>query len=123
MLAAFEPIHLMQKMPFQEVMRMALLGAHERMSARRAYEVGLVSEVVPKEQLRDAAAWAAGVIASAPPLSLVGTVRSLWNALEVPRRQALEQSYLYLRVGPDRGALRDGQERFTSGGRVEWRTR
>src|ERR1700685_3535007 len=43
--AAFEPIFLLHKMPFQEVMRMALLGANERMSAARAYQVGLVSEV------------------------------------------------------------------------------
>ena len=77
----------MQKVPFQEVMRMALLGAHERISAKRAYEIGLVSEVVPKEQLREAAQWAAEAIASADPLVVVGTIRSLWNALEVPRRR------------------------------------
>jgi enoyl-CoA hydratase/carnithine racemase len=123
MVAAYEPINLLQKMPFQEVMRMALMGAHERMTARRAFEVGLVSEVVAKEQLREAAAWAAGVVASAPPLSLVGTVRSLWNALEAPRRQALDQSYLFLRAGTDRRVLQESQDQFASGRRVEWRTR
>src|SRR4051794_1361208 len=35
--AAYEPIHLLQKMPLQEVLRMSLLGAHERMSAKRAF--------------------------------------------------------------------------------------
>jgi enoyl-CoA hydratase/carnithine racemase len=123
MVAAYEPINLLQKMPFQEVMRMALMGAHERMTTRRAFEVGLVSEVVAKEQLREAAAWAAGVVASAPPLSLVGTVRSLWNALEAPRRQALDQSYLFLRAGTDRRVLQESQDQFASGRRVEWRTR
>ncbi len=49
---AFEPIFLLHKMPFQEVVRLSLLGAHERLSARRAYEVGLVSEVVPGDELR-----------------------------------------------------------------------
>ena len=63
MTAAFEPIHMLQKMPFHEIMRLSLLGNHERMSATRAYEIGLVSEVVPAEGLHDAAAWAANAIA------------------------------------------------------------
>ena len=48
MTAVFEPIQMLSKMPFQEIMRMALLGVHERMSAERAREFGLVTEVVPR---------------------------------------------------------------------------
>ena len=55
--AAFEPIFLLHKMPFQEVMRLSLLGAHERMSAERAREVGLVSEVVPADELAERHEW------------------------------------------------------------------
>ena len=62
MCATFEPIHMLQKMPFGEVMRMTLLGNHERLSAQRAHEVGLVSEVVPGAELADAARWAAEAI-------------------------------------------------------------
>jgi enoyl-CoA hydratase/carnithine racemase len=121
--AAYEPILLAHRMPFQEIMRMALLGAHERMTATRAHEVGLVSEVVPGDELRAAVGWAAGVIASAPPLAIVGSVRALWNALEVPRHQALDLAYLYVRNGNDRADMRAAQERFASGARVEWRKR
>jgi len=121
--AAYEPIHLLQKVPFQEVMRMALMGAHERMSAQRAFEVGLVSQVVPKEQLRETVAWVAESIASANPLVVVGTVRSMWNALETSRRQALDLAYLYIRNATDREVMRESQERFASGKRVEWRLR
>mgnify|MGYP000022205420 CR=1 FL=1 len=39
--AAYEPIHLLQKMPLQEVLRMALLGLHERITAERALAIGL----------------------------------------------------------------------------------
>ncbi len=35
MTAAFEPIQMLAKMPFQEIMRMSLLGIDERMSAAR----------------------------------------------------------------------------------------
>ena len=38
---------MLSKMPFHEIMRLSLLGAHERMSAERARQIGLVSEVVP----------------------------------------------------------------------------
>ena len=123
MTAAFEPVHLLQKMPLQEVLRMALLGAHERLTARRAHEVGLVSEVVPKEELHDRAAWAAAAIASAPPLVVQGTQRAVWMANELPRAQALEQGYLYTNIGTDLQVLAENQRSFADGRRVEWRLR
>src|SRR5688572_1324579 len=77
MTAAFEPIEMLSKMPFPEIMRLSLLGAHERMSAARAHEIGLVSEVVPRDELRERVGWAAQVIADAPPLVVQGTMRAL----------------------------------------------
>lgn len=123
MTAAYEPIQLLQKMPLQEVLRMALLGAHERMSAQRAYEVGLVSQVVPKDELHAVTAWAAAAIASAPPLVVQGTQRAIWMAQEVPRAQALELGYLYTNVGTDMEVLAENQREFMAGRRVEWRLR
>ncbi|MFO7281992.1 MAG: enoyl-CoA hydratase/isomerase family protein [Thermoanaerobacterales bacterium] len=123
MTAAFEPIHMLSKMPFQEVMRMSLLGAHERLSAERAHQIGLVSEVVPRDELRERAAWAARVIAEAPPLAVQGTMRALWTALEVPRTQAIGVANLFTRIGSDPAALQAGQERFASGERPRWRRR
>ncbi len=121
--AAFEPIFLLHKMPFQEVMRLSLLGAHERMSAERAREVGLVSEVVPGAELAERARWAANAIAEQPALAIQGTLRALWMGLEVSRRQALDHAFLFTNVGTDPAALAEGQERFTSGKRIEWRLR
>ena len=123
MTAAFEPIEMLSKMPFQEIMRLSLLGAHERMSAERAREIGLVSEVVPRAELRDRAAWAARVIADAPPLVVQGTMRALWTALEVPRTQAIGLANLFTRIGSDAAAFKAGQERFASGERPQWRLR
>ena len=50
MTACFESIHMLQKMPFGEIMRLALLGASERMTAKRAHEIGLVSEGGPGQR-------------------------------------------------------------------------
>jgi enoyl-CoA hydratase/carnithine racemase len=123
MTAAFEPMQMLSKMPFQEIMRLSLLGAHERMSAERAREIGLVSEVAPRDELMERAEWAAKVIADSPALAIQGTMRGLWTALEVGRAQAIELAALYTRIGSDAEAFKQGQERFASGGRPEWRKR
>ncbi len=72
--AVFEPLTMMRRMPFGELMRMTLLGNHERLSAARALEIGLVSEVVPGADLAATATWAAEAIASQPLGATVATV-------------------------------------------------
>jgi enoyl-CoA hydratase len=81
---AIEAIGLMRKMPAEAVMRMALVGRHERMSAQRAYELGMVSEVVdPPERLREAAQELAEKIAHNSPAAMAATKRALWGSLEL----------------------------------------
>jgi enoyl-CoA hydratase/carnithine racemase len=123
MTACFESMHMLQKMPFHEIMRLALLGSHERISARRAYEIGLVSEVVERDRLHEAARWAARTIAAAPPIAIQGTVRSIWAAQELSRQQALDMGRVLIRLGSDPGSLLAGQESFASGARIEPRVR
>jgi enoyl-CoA hydratase/carnithine racemase len=123
MTAAFEPMQMLSKMPFHEIMRLSLLGAHERMSAARAHQIGLVSEVVPRDELIEQAGWAARVIADSPPLVIQGTMRALWTALEVPRTQAIGLANLFTRIGSDAAAFKAGQDRFATGERVQWRLR
>jgi enoyl-CoA hydratase/carnithine racemase len=70
-------------MPAEAVLRMALTGRHERLSAARAYELGLVSEVVdPPERLPEVAQQLAEKIARNSPAALRATKRALWGALE-----------------------------------------
>jgi enoyl-CoA hydratase/carnithine racemase len=123
MAAVYEPILMMPRMPFGELMRMTLLGASERMSAQRAHQIGLVSEVVPAEGLNDAAGRAASVIASQSPRAVQATVRALWAARELTIRQALELGNEFLHLGTSADSVREGQESFTSGRRPEWKLR
>ena len=58
MIAAVAPLrghNLMTRATNPAVMRMMLVGNKERIGAQRAYELGLVGEVVPKEDLMPAA--------------------------------------------------------------------
>jgi enoyl-CoA hydratase/carnithine racemase len=81
---AIEAIGLMRKMPVEAVMRMAFVGRHERMSAQRAYELGMVSEVIdPPERLREAAQELAEKVARNSPAAMRATKKALWGALEM----------------------------------------
>jgi len=123
MAAVFEPTMMLQRMPLGEVMRMSLMGAHERISAQRAYQVGLVQEVVPGADLHEAAQRAALVIASQPPLAVQATVRAVWYAQELGYRQALDVAKTLVQLGTDSESLAAGQRAFTSGRRPDWRLR
>ncbi|MFE9766124.1 enoyl-CoA hydratase/isomerase family protein [Streptomyces sp. NPDC005808] len=89
MVSAYESVYMAQRMPFGDVARMALMGTAERISARRAYEVGLVSELTVSGGALAAAVACAVVIASYPAEAVQGTVRALWAAQEPARTQAL----------------------------------
>jgi enoyl-CoA hydratase/carnithine racemase len=81
---AIEAIGLLRKMPAEAVMRMAFVGRYERMSAQRAFELGMISEIVdPPERLREAAQELAEKIAMNSPAAMAATKRALWGALEL----------------------------------------
>ena len=82
--SAFETIGLLKKVPMESVSRMALMGAHERLSAERARQLGIVSEVVDAAGLRDRARELAVIIAEQDPARLRAMKRAMWHALEAP---------------------------------------
>ena len=87
--AAFEMIGLLRKMPAESVMRMALVGRYERMNAQRAYELGMISQIVdPPERLRDEAQALAEKIAMNSPAAMAATKRALWAGLEMGLTEA-----------------------------------
>ncbi len=88
MTAVYEPLLMMRRMPFGEISRLTLMGSHERMSAKRAHEIGLVSEVVPAADLRSRAIEVATQIASQPARAVQATVRAMWRARDLTPAQA-----------------------------------
>jgi enoyl-CoA hydratase len=81
---AYEVIALVRKSPMEAIARMAFTGRDERLSAERARQLGLLSEVVdPPERLREVAQDLAGKIARNSPSAMAATKRALWGALEL----------------------------------------
>jgi enoyl-CoA hydratase/carnithine racemase len=118
--AALEPIGLSRRIPLGEVLRMALLGLDERMSAERALTIGLVTEIVPADDLRRRAHELAAAIAEKPPAAVQGTVRAIWESLEVGRQAALDRGLAYTQIGNPIGTADVDRSRLR--GR-EWRLR
>lgn len=83
--SAYEVVGLARRTAFETVMRMALVGRAERVPARRAYQIGMVSQVVdPPGRLRAEAQALAERIAANPPEVVRAAKRALWDALEGP---------------------------------------
>jgi enoyl-CoA hydratase len=94
---ALEAIGLIRKMPVEAVMRMAFVGKHERLSAQRAYELGMVSQVVdPPDRLREEAQVLAETIARNSPEAMRLTKQALWGALETGLTEACRTGGRYL---------------------------
>ncbi|MBC2907213.1 enoyl-CoA hydratase/isomerase family protein [Streptomyces cupreus] len=99
MVSAYESLLMAQRMPIGEVARMMLMGTAERMSARRAHEVGLVSELTEDDGHLAAALKCATVIAGYPTHAVQGTVRALWAAQEAARAHAFAQAPHLIALG------------------------
>ncbi|OBK81025.1 enoyl-CoA hydratase/isomerase family protein [Mycobacterium sp. 1164985.4] len=85
---AYEAITLLRKSPMEAITRMTLSGKGERISVQRAYELGIVSQVVAAGELRAAAAELAAAVASNSPTAMRATKKALWHSLEVGLSEA-----------------------------------
>ena len=106
---AVEAIGLLRKMPVEAVMRMAFVGKYERMTVERAYELGMISQIVdPPEKLRDEAQALAEKIAQNSPAAMAATEEGAVGRARdgphrrLPRRRAASR----VDVGPPRSGRR-----------------
>ncbi|MGW3109488.1 enoyl-CoA hydratase/isomerase family protein [Streptomyces sp. NPDC001100] len=99
MVSAYESVLMAHRMPYGEVARMMLMGTAERISAQRAHDIGLVSELAPPGGALEAAVACAVVIAGYPTEGVQGTVRALWAAKEAARAQAYAQAPPLIALG------------------------
>lgn len=80
MVGAVENIALTTRMPIGAVLQMTLMGRSFRMSAQRAYELGLVDVVVPKGAEYSTAYDIAGKIAANSPAAVQRSKQAIWSA-------------------------------------------
>jgi enoyl-CoA hydratase/carnithine racemase len=83
-----EMVRLARVLPMNVTMRLALMGKHERMGAQRAYELGLVTEVVPHDQLLTRAREIAALVNRNAPLAVRGTRLAIRKGIDLPLHDA-----------------------------------
>jgi enoyl-CoA hydratase/carnithine racemase len=98
MTSALEPVGLLKRIPLGEVLRIALFGLDERVSPQRALQIGLVSEVVPRAELWDRAHTLAVRLAEKPALAIQGTVKAIWDSLEMSPHGGREVPLVYTQL-------------------------
>jgi enoyl-CoA hydratase/carnithine racemase len=83
-----EMVRLARVLPLNVAMRVALLGRHERIDASRAYDLGLVTEVVPHEELGGRLRELAQTVNRNAPLAVRGTRLAIRKGLGLPLYEA-----------------------------------
>ena len=90
-----EMVRMARVLPLNVAMRMAIMGKHEKMSAQRAYELGLITEITPKDKLVERAWELAELVNRNAPLAVRGTRMGIRKGLSLPIYEAemLAESY------------------------------
>jgi len=83
-----EMVRLARVLPLNIAMRVALTGRHERLSAQRAFDLGMVSEIVPHERLLARAREIAELVNLNAPLAVRGTRLAIRKGLDLPLHEA-----------------------------------
>jgi enoyl-CoA hydratase/carnithine racemase len=83
-----EMVRVSRALPLGVAMRMALVGKHERLGAQRAYELGFVTEVVPRDQLLQRAKEVAELVNRNAPLAVRGTRLAIRKGIDLPLHEA-----------------------------------
>lgn len=83
-----EMVRLARVLPLNVAMRVALMGKHERLTAARAYDLGLVTEVVAPDALGPRLREIADTVNRNAPLAVRGTRLAIRKGLALPVYEA-----------------------------------
>ena len=116
-----EPVALLRRMPLSMVMQLALMTKNGRITAERAYQIGLVNEVVPNEQLMPRTREIALDIAKLSPATVQASIKAMWTSLDVGLRPAFDVAYRHVLqhqlMHPD---YREGMRAFAEKREPNW---
>lgn len=121
--SAREALRLARVLPLNITMRLALMGKHERLTAQRAFDLGLVSELVAPEQLMERAWEIAEIVNLNAPLAVRGTRLAIRKSLSLSTYEAelLGENYR-MKVAVTEDA-QEGARAFLEKRDPEWKVR
>ncbi len=118
-----EMVRLARVLPTNIAMRVALTGRHEQLSAQRAFELGMVSEVVEHARLVERAKEIAALVNRNAPLAVRGTRLAIRKGLDLPLHEAeiLAETFRERVLRTDDS--REGPRAFVEKRAPEWKCR
>jgi enoyl-CoA hydratase/carnithine racemase len=121
--SSHEMVNMARRVPVAWCLRLALLGKHERWSAEQALRIGLVTEVVPHEQLMPRARELAARICENAPLAVWGTKMGILRGLGLPIEQAEEIAAGYYEVVEQTEDYAEGPRAYMEKRKPQWKAR
>ncbi len=121
MVGALENVGLARRLPLGTALRMTLMGRHFRLPAERAWQLGLVDELVdaPADLLPCARQMASGLLENSPQ-ALALSKQAVWGAVEHGYGEALERAWALLRSHWSHPDFREGPRAFTEKREPRW---
>jgi len=116
-----EMVRLARVLPLNVTMRLALMGKHERLSAPRAYELGLITEVVEHDRLLERAYEIAAIVNGNAPLAVRGTRLAIRKGLDLPLHEAEILAEVYRERVVRTDDAREGPKAFLEKRDPEWK--
>lgn len=120
-----EMLGMATRLPFAVVMRMAIMGTTERVDSKRAYDLGLVTEVVPPARLIPRATEILEQIFEQSPLAVRAIIEILHRGmgLEYHYKQAEEMGILIRKPIQTTEDRREGTLAFKEKRKPVWKAR
>jgi len=121
MVGALENVGLAKRLPLGAALRMTLLGRHYRMPARRAYELGLVDELVatPADLPAAVDAMLQAILRNSPQ-AMLRSKQAVWGSLERGYTDALEHGWSLLRGHWKHPDFAEGSRAFAEKREPRW---
>ncbi len=122
MVGAIENIGLAKRLPLGTALRMTLQGRDYRLPAERAYQLGLVDELVPKEKLMEKAEEIAQSMLKSSPHALALSKQAVWSSVEMGYKNSIEYGYALLRLHWQHPDFIEGPRAFAEKRDPQWTT-
>ena len=121
MVGALENIGLAKRLPLGSALRMTLMGRHYRMPAQRAYELGLVDELVATPaDLRATAEQMAALIKDNSPAATARSKKAIWGSLEKGYTESLEDGWELIKEHWKHPDFKEGPRAFGEKRAPKW---
>ena len=111
---------LAYRLPIGTVLQMTFMGREFKLSADRAHALGLVDEVLPREQLMQRAEEIATIIAGHSPTAITRSKQAIWNGREQGYSAAAEYAWAQVRMHWAHPDFKEGPAAFAEGRPPQW---